>query len=91
MARQDREDFGVARRVSSVRSRLLLLTISLLAPTLLSMAFLLAGADRESRGQLYQQLVTTARALNGAVDRQAAVGVSVAETLATDQALINGD
>lgn len=91
MARQDREDFGVRRRVSSLRSRLVLLTISLLAPAVLSMAFLLAGADRESRGQLYQQLVTTARALNGAVDRQAAVGVSVAETLATDQALINGD
>jgi len=68
-----------------------LLTVSLLIPAVLSMGFLLAGADRESRGQLYQQLVTTARALSGAVDRQAAVGVSVAETLATDQALINGD
>lgn len=79
------------RRASSVRGRLVLLTISLLVPALLSMGFLLASADRESRGQLYQQLVTTARALNGAVDRQAAVGVSVAETLATDQALINGD
>jgi two-component sensor histidine kinase len=79
------------RRIGSVRNRLVLLTISLLVPALLSMGFLLSGADRESRGQLYQQLVTTARALNGAVDRQAAVGISVAETLATDQALINGD
>ena len=83
--------FWARRRIGSVRSRLVLLTISLLVPALLSMGFLLAGADRESRGQLYQQLVTTARALNGAVDRQAAVGISVAETLATDQALINGD
>jgi two-component sensor histidine kinase len=91
MERQDREDFGGRRRVSSVRGRLVLLTISLLVPALLSMGFLLAGADRDARGQLYQQLVTTARALSGAVDRQAAVGVSVAETLATDQALINGD
>ena len=82
---------GQRRRVNSVRGRLVLLTISLLVPALLSMGFLLARADRESRGQLYQQLVTTARALNGAVDRQAATGVSVAETLATDQALINGD
>ncbi len=91
MEPQDRGDFGGRRRVSSVRGRLVLLTICLLAPALLSMGFLLAGADRESRGQLYQQLVTTARALSGAVDRQAAVGISVAETLATDQALINGD
>lgn len=84
-------DDAAPRRVGSVRSRLVLLTVSLLVPALLSMGFLLAGADRESRGQLYQQLVTTARALSGAVDRQAAVGISVAETLATDQALINGD
>jgi len=91
MERHDRGGFGGRRRVGSVRSRLVLLTVCLLAPALLSMGLLLAGADRESRGQLYQQLVTTARALSGAVDRQAAVGASVAETLATDQALINGD
>lgn len=91
MERLHRGGLGERRRVSSVRGRLFLLTLSLLVPALLSMGFLLAGADRESRGRLYQQLVTTARALSGAVDRQAAVGVSVAETLATDQALINGD
>lgn len=91
MEQLDRGDLAGRRRVSSVRGRLVLLTVSLLIPAVLSMGFLLAGADRESRGQLYQQLVTTARALSGAVDRQAAVGVSVAETLATDQALINGD
>lgn len=91
MERLGGEDEGAPRRVGSVRSRLVLLTVSLLVPALLSMGFLLAGADRETRGQLYQQLVTTARALSGAVDRQAAVGISVAETLATDQALINGD
>ncbi|MCA0356387.1 MAG: sensor histidine kinase [Proteobacteria bacterium] len=87
----ERAKDGQRRRANSVRGRLVLLTISLLVPALLSMGFLLARADRESRGQLYQQLVTTARALNGAVDRQAATGISVAETLATDQALINGD
>lgn len=87
----DQRGFGRRRGVSSVRGRLVLLTVSLLVPALLSMGFLLASADRESRGRLYQQLVTTARALNGAVDRQAAVGVSTAETLATDQALVNGD
>ncbi len=91
MPRQERDGSGIRRRVSSVRGRLVLLTVSLLVPALLSMGFLLAGADRESRGQLYQQLVTTARALSGAVDRQAGVGVSVVETLATDQALVNGD
>jgi len=82
---------GGRRRVSSVRGRLVLLTVSLLVPAVLSLVFLLAGADRESRGQLYQQLITTARALSGAVDRQAAVGVAVIETLATDQALLSGD
>ena len=82
---------GGRRRVSTMRGRLVLLTISLLIPAIVSMVLLLAGADRESRGQLYQQLVTTARALSGAVDRQAAVGVAVVETLASDQALINGD
>lgn len=91
MKRLGEGDFGERRRIGSVRGRLVLLTVSLLAPALISMGFLLAGADRESRGQLYQQLVTTARALSGAVDRQAATGISIAETLATDQALINGD
>jgi hypothetical protein len=33
--------------VNSVRGRLVLLTVSLLVPALLSMGFLLAGADRE--------------------------------------------
>jgi two-component sensor histidine kinase len=91
MQDRDQRGLGRRRRASSVRGRLVLLTVSLLVPALLSMGFLLASADRESRGRLYQQLVTTARALSGAVDRQAAVGVSVVETLATDQALINGD
>ena len=77
--------------VNSVRGRLLLLTISLLVPALLSTGFLLAGADRQSRAQLHEQLLTTARALSGATDRQAAVGVAVAETLASDQALLAGD
>ena len=85
------EDDGARRGVGSVRGRLVLLTVSLLLPALLLMGLLLVGADRESRGQLYQQLVTTARALSGAVDRQAATGIAVAETLATDQALLSGD
>ncbi|PHY17242.1 sensor histidine kinase [Caulobacter sp. BP25] len=91
MTGQDRGDLNGRRRVSTVRGRLVLLTVSLLIPAVVSMVLLLASADRESRGQLYQQLVTTARALSGAVDRQAAVGVAVVETLASDQALINGD
>jgi two-component sensor histidine kinase len=87
----ERDGLGAERRVGSVRGRLVLLTVSLLVPALLSMGFLLASADRESRGQLYQQLLTTAKALSGAIDRQAGVGVSVVETLATDQALVDGD
>lgn len=91
MTGQDRGDLRGRRRVSTVRGRLVLLTVSLLIPAIVSMVLLLAGADRESRGRLYQQLITTARALSGAVDRQAAVGVAVVETLASDQALIHGD
>lgn len=91
MTDQDRGDLGGRRRVDTVRGRLVLLTVSLLIPAIVSMVLLLAGADRESRGRLYQQLITTARALSGAVDRQAAVGVAVVETLASDQALITGD
>jgi two-component sensor histidine kinase len=91
MKGQDRGDSSGLRRVGTVRGRLVLLTVSLLIPAIVSMVLLLAGADRESRGQLYQQLVTTARALSGAVDRQAAVGVAVVETLASDHALINGE
>ncbi|OYW30348.1 MAG: histidine kinase [Caulobacter sp. 12-67-6] len=77
--------------VNSVRGRLVLLTISLLVPALLSMGFLLAGADRQGRAQLHEQMLATARALSGATDRQAAVGIAVAETLTTDQALLAGD
>lgn len=68
-----------------------MLTVSLLIPALLSMGFLLSSADRHGRTQLNEQMLTTARALSGAIDRQAAVGVAVAETLATDQALLAGD
>ncbi len=87
----DRVGAWALKSVNSVRARLVLLTISLLAPALLSMAFLLAGADRQGRHQTQEQMLTTARALSGAVDRQAAVGIAVAETLASDQALLAGD
>lgn len=87
----DRYDAMVRAGVNSVRGRLVLLTISLLIPALLSMGFLLSSADRQSRAQLHEQLLTTARALSGATDRQTAVGVAVLETLATDQALLAGD
>ncbi|MBU4434972.1 MAG: histidine kinase [Alphaproteobacteria bacterium] len=84
--------WGLTRdNVNSVRGRLVLLTISLLVPTVLSIAFLLGSADRQSRAQLHEQMLTTARALSGATDRQTTVGVAVVETLATDQALLAGD
>ncbi|MDI1365944.1 MAG: cache domain-containing protein, partial [bacterium] len=77
--------------VNSVRGRLVLLTISLLIPTLLSSSFLLASANLKGRAQVDQQLMTTARALSAAMDRQTAAGLAVAETLASDQALQAGD
>ncbi len=75
----------------SVRGLLVLLTVSLLAPALVATALLLERANSQSRDQLDEQLMATARALSGAVDRQVAEGVAVAETLATDQALLNAD
>jgi len=91
MGSLDRYGAMVRAGVNSVRGRLVLLTISLLIPALLSMAFLLLGADRQGRAQLHEQMLTTARALSGATDRQTAVGVAVVETLATDQALLAGN
>ncbi|NGM50406.1 histidine kinase [Caulobacter sp. 602-2] len=76
---------------SSVRGLLVLLTVSLLVPALAATALLLERSNRQNRDQLEEQLLATARALSGAVDRQVAEGVAVAETLATDQALLNGD
>jgi two-component sensor histidine kinase len=87
----DRARRQVRGRVNSVRVRLILLTVSLLVPAVLSMGFLLAGADRHGRAQTYQQMLTTARALSGTVDQQTAVGIAVVETLASDQALQAGD
>lgn len=87
----DRFRFRVLPTVNSVRGRLVLLTISLLIPSLLSVAFLLSSVDRQGRTQLHEQMLTTARVLSGAIDRQTAVGVAVVETLATDQALLAGD
>lgn len=75
----------------SVRGLLVLLTVSLLVPALAATALLLERSNRQNRDQLEEQLLATARALSGAVDRQVAEGVAVAETLATDQALLNGD
>lgn len=91
MELQERVETRHRGGVNSVRGRLVLLTVSLLVPALLSMGFLLSSADRQGRGQTYEQMLTTARALSGAIDRQAAVGVAVAETLASDQALQAGD
>ncbi len=91
MRRLGRYGARVKAGVNSVRGRLVLLTLSLLIPALLSMGFLLSSADRQGRTQLNEQMLTTARALSGAIDRQAAVGIAVAETLATDQALLAGD
>lgn len=76
---------------SSVRGLLVLLTVSLLVPALAATALLLERSNRQNRDQLEEQLLATARALSAAVDRQVAEGVAVAETLATDQALLNGD
>ncbi|PXA93587.1 hypothetical protein DMC25_03435, partial [Caulobacter sp. D4A] len=50
----------------SVRGLLVLLTVSLLAPALVATALLLERANSQSRDQLDEQLMATARALSGA-------------------------
>ena len=75
----------------SVRSRLVLMALSLVIPAIILMVLLTANAYRESQARYEQQLVATTRALAVATDRQISQGVATLETLALSPALQTGD
>ncbi|MDO9335120.1 MAG: HWE histidine kinase domain-containing protein [Caulobacter sp.] len=75
----------------SVRSRLVLMALSLVIPAVILMGILTANAYRESQARYEQQLLATTRALAVATDRQISQGVATLETLALSPALQDGD
>ncbi|WGM39166.1 HWE histidine kinase domain-containing protein [Caulobacter sp. NIBR1757] len=75
----------------SVRSRLVMMALSLVIPAVILMVLLTVNAFRESQARYEQQLVATTRALAVATDRQISQGVATLETLALSPALQDGD
>lgn len=75
----------------TVRSRLLLMAVSLVAPAAIFMYLLVEGEYRESRERYEQQLIATTRALALATDRQLGEGHAVLRGLSVSTALETGD
>ncbi len=80
-----------SRAGPSVRSRLVLMAISLVAPAAIFMVLLAGGAYRESQQQYEQQLIATTRALAVATDRQISQGQATLQALSISPALRAGD
>ncbi len=80
-----------SRAAGTVRRRLLLMALSLVAPAVLFMTLLARAEFGESRARYERQLIATTRALVLATDRQLGQGRSVLQTLAVSPALISGD
>lgn len=75
----------------TVRSRLLLMAVSLVAPAAVFMFLLVQGEYQESRERYEAQLVATTRALALATDRQLDEGHATLRGLAVSTALETGD
>lgn len=75
----------------SVRGRLVLMALSLVAPAVIIMIILAVNAYRESQARYEQQLIATTRALAVATDRQIAQSLATLETLALSPDLLAGD
>ncbi len=76
---------------SSIRGRLLLLTLGLLVPGLLAGGLLSYDVFLQTRRSQEQQLAETARALTLVVDREFALASTVGRVLATSSAIAAGD
>jgi two-component sensor histidine kinase len=74
-----------------VRSRLVLMALSLVVPAVILMVLLTLAAFRESQQRYEQQLIATTRALGVAADRQIAQGQAILQALAVSPALRDGD
>src|SRR5690606_36258532 len=75
----------------TVRSRLLLMAISLVVPAAVFMFLLLHAEYRQSRERYEDQLIATTRALALATDRQLGEGHAILRGLAASAALAAGD
>ncbi|MDB5470757.1 MAG: signal transduction histidine kinase [Caulobacter sp.] len=75
----------------SVRSRLVLMALSLVIPAVILMVILAVNAYRESQARYEQQLIATTRALAVATDRQISQSLATLETLALSPDLEAGD
>jgi PAS domain S-box-containing protein len=75
----------------SIRGRLALLVIALVAPALLLVSALIVQAYRSERAAVSSKLLSTARAVAGVVDREMRAAESVLITLAATNALLQDD
>lgn len=75
----------------SVRGRLVLLVLSLLAPALLLVAVLIYRAYHNERASVAGQLLSTARAVAAVVDREMLEADAILRTLAASQALADAN
>jgi two-component sensor histidine kinase len=75
----------------TVRRRLLIMALCLVAPAIVFMALLARAEYGQSQGRYEQQLIATTRALGLAVDRQLAQGQSTLQALSVSPALAAGD
>ncbi len=76
---------------ATVRSRLVLMALSLIAPAAVFMVLLAGIAYRENQQRFEQQLIATTRALAVATDRQIAQGQATLQALSISPALRSGD
>jgi two-component sensor histidine kinase len=80
-----------APRAPTVRRRLLVMALSLMAPAAVFMGLLVLQEYREGRQRYERQLVATTRALSVATDRQLAQSASLLMGLAVSEDLLAGD
>ena len=76
--------------LSSVRGRLTLLVVALLAPALLLVAALIHRAYQNERAAVSEKLLATARAVSGLADRELKEFETILRTLGASQALADG-
>jgi signal transduction histidine kinase len=77
--------------LSSVRGRLTLLVVALLAPALLLVAALIYRAFQNEREAVAAKLLSSARAVAGLADRELKEFATILRTLGASQALADGD
>ncbi|WP_369060730.1 HWE histidine kinase domain-containing protein [Caulobacter sp. 73W] len=79
------------KQAPTVRRRLLLMAVSLIAPALIFMGLLVQTEYDNSRRRFEEQLVAMTRALAVATDRQITQGTATLQALAVSPALAEGD